>query len=161
MNVRHALYPGTFDPVTNGHLDILHRALALFEQVTVAVAQESRAGLFSCEERVAFLKNAVAAWPRCRVVPFNGLLVDELRRREARVVIRGIRSILDLEGERAQATLNQILNPGCEYVFLMARPELMAVSSTLVRDISRHGGDVTGFTPPVVAAALAARNGGN
>jgi pantetheine-phosphate adenylyltransferase len=154
MKRRHALYPGTFDPVTLGHLDILQRSLSLFDQVTVAVARASRAGLFPVEQRVSLLADAVQDQPRCHVVAFDGLLMDQARRLRADCIVRGIRSLADLENERSQAGMNVVLYPACEYVFLLARPDLIAVSSSLVREIAGHGGDVSPFVPPHVAAAL-------
>jgi pantetheine-phosphate adenylyltransferase len=159
MSERHALYPGTFDPVTLGHLDILARALRVFDRVTVTVAEGSKTTLFGLDERVAMFKTAVAHWNQCDVVPFSGLLVDELRRRGVATVIRGIRSVSDYQHEWSMVGVNRILFPASEFVFLLARPDMAAVSSSLVRDVARHGGDVSPFVSPEVAAALAKRFG--
>ncbi len=159
MDERHAVYPGTFDPVTVGHLDILGRALTLFDRVTVTVAAGSKAALLTLEERVALFRDAAAHLDRCDVIPFSGLLVDELRRRGVRTVVRGIRHSGDYQHEWAMVGINRILFPDSEFVFLFARPEMAAISSSLVRDVAWHGGDVTSFVVPEVAAALVARCG--
>ena len=154
MSPRVALYPGTFDPVTLGHLDVLQRALALFDRVTVLVAAESKAGLFSLEQRLQLLRAAVADLDRCDVEGFAGLLVDEVRRRRPVAVLRGIRSAMDYEHEWSLAGVNLALLPGCEFVFLLARPEMAPLSSTLVREVARHGGDLSRLVPPAVAELL-------
>ncbi len=154
MGAAHALFPGTFDPVTCGHLDILERALALFDQVTVAVAAGSKADFLNQAERVSLFAAAAEKLPGCRVVPFSGLLVDELRRQGVKVVVRGIRSPSDYEHEWSMAGVNRSLLPGCEYVFLLARPEFAAISSSLVREVARYGGDISGLVPPAVATAI-------
>jgi len=161
MTERHALYPGTFDPVTLGHLDILDRATALFDRVTVAVAEGGKATLFSLQERVALLQQSASHLDRCEIVSFSGLLVDELRRRRIGVVVRGIRSFHDYEHEWSMVGVNRVLLPGSEYVFLLARPELATISSSLVKDVARHAGDVAGFVPPAAAAALVERFAGD
>ena len=157
MRERHALYPGTFDPVTFGHLDILERALALFDRVTVAVAEESKGGLLDVQERVALFLKAIGERPQVQVVAFAGLLVDEVRRRQVHAVVRGIRSAVDYHHEWSLAGMNRALHPNGETVYLLARPELAFISSSLVREVARHGGDVELFVPPVVAAALRRR----
>ena len=154
MSERHVLYPGSFDPVTLGHLDILHRALDLFDRVTVAVASRGKADFLPPEERVALLTEAIAGRPGCRVVTFSGLLVDEARRQKVCAVVRGIRTSADYEHEWSLAGVNQRLSPGSEYVYLLARPELAAISSTLVRDVARHGGSVAELVPANVADAV-------
>jgi len=159
MSERHALYPGTFDPVTFGHIDILERALRMFDRITVTVAEGSKNTLFGLDERVAMFKTAVAHWNQCDVVPFTGLLVDELHQSGVTTVVRGIRSVSDYEHEWSMVGVNQILFPKSEFVFLLARPTMAAVSSSLVRDVARHGGDVSQFVLPEVATALAKRFG--
>jgi pantetheine-phosphate adenylyltransferase len=149
-----ALYPGTFDPVNLGHLDILRRALGLFEEVTVAVAVDSQAGLFTGEERVSLFREATRDWSGCRVCSFSGLLVEEMQRQGTKVVVRGIRSWADYQHEWSMTHINQTLYPEGEFVFLLARPEFAAISSSLVRDVARHGGDVGRFVLPGVATAL-------
>ncbi len=157
MSVRHAIYPGTFDPFTIGHLDILKRALLLFEEVTLLVAAGGKATLFTLEERVASIRAAVSDLPGCRVEPLDGLLVDAVRRLGAVAVVRGIRSLGDYQHEWSMAALNRALAPECETVFLLARPELSVLSSTLVREVARLGGDLTPFVPPSVAVNLRER----
>jgi pantetheine-phosphate adenylyltransferase len=161
MRERHALYPGTFDPVTHGHLDILERALALFDRVTVAVAEGGKANLLTVAERVTLFREAVGERPEVEVVAFAGLLVDEVRRRGVDVVVRGIRSAADYHQEWSLAGMNRSLYPAGETVYLMARPELAFISSSLVREVARHGGDVELFVPPVVAVVLRRQRGGS
>jgi pantetheine-phosphate adenylyltransferase len=158
MTERHAVYPGTFDPPTLGHLDILARALRLFDRVTVAVARGGRSTLFSAERRAALFRTTLAGLPgaeRCEVVVFDGLLVDFVRGLGAGAVVRGLRTPGDLEHEQPMAAVNRTLWPDYEVVLLFARPELGMVSGTLVRDVARCGGDVRPFVHPAVAAALA------
>ncbi len=160
MNERHFLYPGTFDPFTRGHLDLLERGLALCDRVTVAVAAGGKATLLEREERVELVRGALvglAGADRCRVIGFDGLLVDTARELGATAVLRGVRSQADLDHEQAMAALNRVLSPGFEVVVLFPRPELAMVSSTLVRDIARCGGALDAFVTPGVAEALRRR----
>jgi pantetheine-phosphate adenylyltransferase len=158
MNVeRHALYPGSFDPVTLGHMDIVTRAASLFDKVTVAVAHSGKAGLLGIDERVALIRDSVSGLPDVEVQPFSGLLVDEVAARGADAVIRGIRSQGDYEHEWSLAGVNALLASDIEYIYLLARPSLAAISSTLVRDVIRHGGPLEKLVPPAVIKALADR----
>ncbi len=158
MNVkRHALYPGSFDPVTLGHMDIVSRAAGLFDQVTVAVAHSGKAGLLGIEERVALFRDSVQGMPNVQVHPFGGLLVDEFARCGADVVVRGIRSLGDYEHEWGLAGVNSLLAADIEFIYLLARPALAPISSTLVRDVIRHGGALENLVPPPVVKALADR----
>ena len=159
MTDRLALYPGTFDPVTLGHMDILARALALFDRVVVLVAEEGKAGFFPLEERVALFRAATAGMERCEIQPFSGLFVEQVEKFSPVAVIRGIRSAMDYEHEWALAGVNRTLWPESEYVFLLARPELAPLSSTLVRDVARHGGSLTKLVPAAAARALDRRFG--
>jgi pantetheine-phosphate adenylyltransferase len=154
---RHVIYPGSFDPVTLGHLDILRRALRLFDRVTVVVARSGKAGLLDIDERVDLFRAAVADLAAVEVHPFDGLLVDEVGRRGASAVVRGIRTPGDYEHEWSLAGVNALLAADIEYVYLLARPELAAVSSSLVRDVIRHGGSLDKLVPAPVARALAGR----
>ncbi len=156
---RHVLYPGSFDPVTLGHLDILERASHLFDSVTVVVAEMGKAGLLSVEQRVNLFSSSVAHLPNVQVDSFSGLLVDEVRQRDAQAVIRGIRTSGDYEHEWTLAGVNALLSSDVEYVYLLARPALAAISSTLVRDVIRHGGSLDKLVPPPVAAALTPKPG--
>jgi pantetheine-phosphate adenylyltransferase len=157
MAERLALYPGSFDPPTLGHLDILERAARLFDQVTVLVAADGKAGLLPAERRVALWRACLADRDGCSVETFTGLLVDQVRRRGARAVVRGVRSARDYEHEWSLHGVNRTLLPDFETVWLPARPELAAVSSSLVREVARLGGELRGLVPAPVAAALAGR----
>ena len=157
MSAKHALYPGTFDPVTNGHLDILERSLALFDTVTLAVAAGGRATLLDHQKRLDVARAAVARVEgagRCRVTGFDGLLVETVEKLGADVVVRGVRGPGDLEHEQPMAALNRSLHPGFEVVLFFARPELSMISATLVRDVARCGGPIDTYVPPEAAAAL-------
>ncbi|MEA2700030.1 MAG: pantetheine-phosphate adenylyltransferase [Myxococcales bacterium] len=154
-----AVYPGTFDPITNGHADILRRALGIFGQVVVALAENPRkAPLFTIEERRAMILEAAGRDPRVEVDAFEGLLVDYVRRRGAGVVIRGLRALADFEYEFQQAHMNRHLAPKVETVFLMTSEESFFVSSSLVKEVALMGGDVSRMVPAAVVAALKAKN---
>ena len=155
--MRHALYPGTFDPFTCGHLDIVQRALALFDRVTILVAAGGKPTLFTLEERLGLAREVVGGLAGCELRPLPGLLVEEARHAGAAAVVRGIRSPADYQHEWSMAAMNRVLWPACETVFLFARPELAALSSSLVREIARLGGDVSPFVPAPVAMALRQR----
>ena len=155
---RLAIYPGSFDPVTHGHLDILQRALGVFERVVIAVADNVRkGGLFDRAERVALLRQVVGTEPRVEVDAFDGLLVDYARQRGAQTIVRGLRAVADFEYEYQMAGMNQQLNAGIETVFLMADARRQAIASKLVKEIARLGGDVSKFVTPAVNTALRAR----
>lgn len=155
---KHVLYPGSFDPVTLGHLDLVERAGRLFDRVTVVVAANGKAGLLDVDERVDLFRQAVAGLKGVEVHPFSGLLVDEVRRRGADAVVRGIRTQGDYEHEWTMAGVNALLAAEVEYVYLLARPQLAAISSTLVRDVLNHGGALERLVPPPVARALSGRS---
>ena len=151
-----AVYPGTFDPITNGHADILRRGVGLFDRVIVALAENVRkAPLFTREERRAMILDAVGGDPRVEVDAFSGLLVDYCKRRNARVVIRGLRALADFEYEFQFAHMNRRLAPQVDTVFFMTDERNHYVSSSLVKEVASLGGDVTGLVPPAVVAALA------
>jgi pantetheine-phosphate adenylyltransferase len=152
---RRALFPGTFDPVTLGHVDLVRRAAALFDEVVVApAAHHDKRHVFSVDERVALLREATEGIPGVSVEPLAGLLVDGAARLGARTVVRGIRNATDLEYERQMAHTNRAMAPWLDTVLLLSSPEHAHVSSTLVRQIARLGGDVRLFVPPHVAEAL-------
>ncbi len=155
-----ALYPGTFDPVTHGHLDVLARALTLFDRVEVTVAvNASKRTLFSVEDRVGLVQACVAdldAHDRVSVTAFEGLLVDHARATGAAALVRGIRQVSDFDYEMRMAMANRRLHPELQTVFLMPAAEHAFVASSIVRDVHRWGGDVSSFVPPVVVEALAA-----
>ena len=152
---RVAIYPGSFDPITNGHVDILRRALLLFDRVIVAVAQNVRKQtLFSTEERAAMIRASVGDEPRVEIDSFSGLLVDYAQKRGAGVLIRGLRAIADFEYEFQFAHMNRHLAPAVETVFLMTSDESFYVSSSLVKEVATMGGDITRIAPPAVVQAL-------
>jgi pantetheine-phosphate adenylyltransferase len=154
-----AVYPGTFDPITNGHVDIVERSLKIFGRLVVALAENVRkTPLFSLAERRAMITAAVGDDPRIEVDAFSGLLVHYLRRRGARAVIRGLRALADFEYEFQAAQLNRHLAPEVETIFLMTGEESFYVSSSLVKEVALMGGDVSRLVPPAVAAALARRH---
>ena len=149
------VYPGTFDPVTNGHIDLVQRAAKLFERVVVAVAtSEKKAPLFSLEERVSLLQESLRQVPAAEVVPFQGLLIDFVTAQQSQCVLRGLRAVADFEYEFQLANMNRAMNPEFESVFLTPSAELSYISSSLVREIASLGGDVSGFVAPNVAQAL-------
>ncbi|MHC4959950.1 MAG: pantetheine-phosphate adenylyltransferase [Planctomycetota bacterium] len=155
-----AVYAGTFDPVTNGHLDILRRAAALFDEVVVGVgARIDKRTLLDAETRVRVLAEAVADLANVSAEPFDGLVVDFAERHGASVLVRGVRNSADFDYEQQMAVTNAQLLPGIETVLLVADPAVAFVSSTLVREILKAGGDVTAFVPPVAAVALRAASG--
>ncbi len=153
-----AVYPGTFDPITNGHVDILRRGLALFGNVIVALADNVRkAPLFTIEERKQMIRASVGNDPRIEVDEFSGLLVDYARKRGARVIIRGLRAIADFEYEFQFAHMNRHLAPTVETLFLMTGEESFYVSSSLVKEVAAMGGDIVSIVPPAVVEALKAK----
>ncbi len=161
--MRLALYPGTFDPVTLGHLDVLARALAVFDRVEVTVAvNASKTTLFSAEERVALVRESVArmaAAERVTVASFEGLLVDHARARRAIALVRGLRQVSDFDYEMRMALANRRLAPDVHTVFFAPAEAHAFVAASIVRDVHRWGGDVASFVPPAVARALAAKPG--
>ncbi|MEI7958484.1 MAG: pantetheine-phosphate adenylyltransferase [Verrucomicrobiota bacterium] len=153
--MRRAVYPGSFDPVTNGHLDVIERASRLYDEVLVAIAHnETKAGLFSFAERVALLNEAVEHHPNVRVTQFDGLLVNFARKVEAQVIIRGLRAVSDFEYEFQMALMNRKLDGNVETMFLMPKEEYSYVSSRLVKEIARLGGDIEAFVPDCIVRAL-------
>ena len=154
-----AVYPGTFDPITNGHLDILDRALRLFDHVIVTIAVNQRkAPLFSTEERIQFIRDAMPhARNRLQFETFDGLLVDFCRAHNANVIVRGLRALADFEYEFQFSHMNRRLAPGIDSVFFMTDERNHYVSSSLVKEVASLGGDVTGLVPAPVVAALAAK----
>jgi pantetheine-phosphate adenylyltransferase len=155
---RVAIYPGSFDPITNGHVDIIRRALAMFDRVVVAIANNLRkAPLFTVEERKTQIVAAIGQEPRVEVDAFEGLLVEYVKRRNARVVVRGLRALADFEYEFQLAHMNRRLGNDIDTVFLMTSEKDFYVSSSLVKEVAMLGGDVGGLVPPEVAAALRRR----
>jgi pantetheine-phosphate adenylyltransferase len=155
--MRRAVCPGSFDPVTNGHLDVIGRASQLFDEVIVGVlVNESKAGLFSHEERVAMLREVTAHYPNVRVVGFEGLLVDFCRAQDAAVVVKGLRAVSDFDYELKMAQMNVGL-AGVETLFMPTNPLYSFLSSSLIKDVAKWGGDVSPHVPDVVARRLAER----
>ena len=160
MPVRTAIYPGSFDPLTNGHLDVIQRAAKLFDRVIVAVANNAaKSPLFSTAERVALVASTVAAHgiPGVSVDHFDGLLVDYVSMKGGCAVVRGLRAVSDFEFEFQLALMNRKLNESVETIFLMPKDTYSFLSSRLVKEIARLGGDVSAFVPAHVREALAAR----
>lgn len=155
--MRRALYPGSFDPITNGHLDVLARAANLFDEVLVAVARDNqKASLFTVEERVAILEETIRdqSLNNVKVSPFRGLLVEFARNQGACAVVRGLRAVSDFEFEFQMALMNRKLDASVETIFLTPREELTYISSRIVKEIARLGGDVNQFVPRGVSLAL-------
>lgn len=158
--LRRVVYPGTFDPVTNGHTDLILRAARLFDQVVVAVAVDTgKAPLFSVEERVLLAREALGPVPNVEILPFHGLLVDFTQRLGIGVIMRGLRAVSDFEYEFQLAGMNRRMAPEVETLFLTPAETHAYLSSSLVREIARLGGDVSSFVAPVVQAALQRRFG--
>ncbi len=154
--VRTVIYPGSFDPITNGHLDVIERAAKLFDRVIVAVAvNSSKAPLFSKDQRQEQIAEAVAALGNVEVDAFDGLLVDFARDQKAQAIIRGLRAVSDFEFEFQLALMNRKLEPDIETIFMMPRETYTFLSSKLVKEIAQLGGDVSAFVPPHVERALA------
>ena len=157
MNIT-AIYPGTFDPITNGHIDLVHRASKLFEHVIVAVAiNPTKTPAFNLAERVVLAKKTLADLPNVEVCGFDGLLVDIAREKQAQVIIRGLRAVSDFEHEFQLAGMNRHMEPNVETMFLTPAEQFSYISSSLVREVAALGGDVSAFVAPCVAQALANR----
>jgi pantetheine-phosphate adenylyltransferase len=155
---RTAIYPGTFDPLTNGHLDIIRRGLQVFDRVVVAIAENVRkAPLFSTGERIQMIAEAVGHDERVEIDAFSGLLVDYVKQRGARILLRGLRALADFEYEFQFALMNKRLAPAVETVFMMTGEEAFYVSSSLVKEVASFGGDLAGVVPDGVRKALAAK----
>lgn len=154
--MRTAIYPGTFDPLTNGHLDVVQRAAKLFDRVVVAVAKNDyKHPLFTLDERFALVKQAVRNLPGVEVDTFDSLLVEYVMSRKAQAIVRGLRAVSDFEFEFQLALMNRKLNESIETIFMMPKDTYTFLSSQIVKEIARLGGDVSGFVPPHVRTALA------
>jgi len=153
-----ALYPGTFDPLTRGHEDLIRRAAAMFEHVLLAIADSrSKKPMFTIEERLAMAGEVLSDLPNVSVIRFSGLMVHVMQQHAATVVVRGVRSVTDFEYELQLAGMNRQMMPGLETVFMTPADEYQHVSGTLVREIATMQGDVGRFVPPAVLPALLAR----
>lgn len=152
-----AMYPGTFDPITNGHYDLVRRAADIFDRVVVAIAANpNKAPLFSLEERVALAREVLAGIPNTEITGYSGLTVDFARQHGLRVVVRGLRAVSDFEFEFQLATMSRHLSDQVDYVFLTPTEQFNFISSTLVREIASFGGNVGQFVHPSVEKALTA-----
>lgn len=158
MSKNKAVYPGSFDPLTNGHMDIIKRASKLYEEVTVAVLiNTSKTGLFTIEERVELIKNEIQDLPNVKVESFVGLLIDYCEENDINVIVRGLRAISDYEYEMQIAQMNRALNHEIETVFLMTNTKYSFLSSSIVKEVSRFGGNVDEIVPVAVAQKLSER----
>jgi len=156
--MRRAIYPGSFDPVTNGHLDVIQRASRLFDELIVAVAfndQKQKSTLFSTDERIELLRQSCDDIPNARMAKFDGLLVDFAKQHGAGAIVRGLRAISDFEFEFQMALMNRKMEPSLETIFMMPKEEYTYISSRIVKEIARLGGNVESFVPHWVARALA------
>ncbi|MDI6736498.1 MAG: pantetheine-phosphate adenylyltransferase [bacterium] len=153
-----AIYPGTFDPATNGHLDIIERAVPLFAQVIVAVTcDSSKPTLFSIQDRIQMIKDVTQNYSNVRVEEFSGLLVDYACKKEANVIIRGLRAVSDFEHEFQMASLNKRLNPKIETLFMMTHEDNFFLSSSAIKEIAALGGSLAGFVPNIIEERIKQR----
>lgn len=152
------IYPGTFDPITRGHEDVVRRAAGLFDEVVLAVAASRSATMFTVDERVSMAREIFAGFSNVQVEGFQGLLMNYVRAQNARVVLRGLRAVSDFEYEFQMAGMNRSLHPDVETVFLTPAEQYTFISASMVREIARFGGDVSKFVSPSVAVRLAERN---
>lgn len=152
---RVAVYPGTFDPVTNGHIDLVERSLRIFDEVIIAVAENpKKAPLFSLQERIALFQKATAKYKNVMIEGFDGLLVDYVRKKKAVGIIRGLRAVSDFEYEMQMALMNRRLDCGIETVFMMPNEAYSFITSTIVKEAASYGGDVSSLVPKVVVEKL-------
>ncbi len=162
MNRHIAIYPGSFDPFTHGHMDIVRRGLEIFDTVVIAVANNSeKKTLFSVTERVDILKNLTEANPRLRVDSFDGLLVEYVVAKKARVILRGLRAVTDFEFEFQLAQMNHTVCQQVETLFMMTSPKFAYLSSSIVKEVGRLKGDISKFVPPLVMQELMKKFGHN
>jgi pantetheine-phosphate adenylyltransferase len=155
-----AIYPGSFDPITNGHVSIIQGGLVVFDRLVVAVlSNPKKSSMFSVQERIDMIREAVGNEPRIEFDSFDGLLVDYCRKKNAKVVLRGLRAVADFEYELQMANMNRHLYEGMETVFLMANDAYFYVSSNIVKEAAALGGDVTGLVPESVSRRLTERLG--
>ena len=156
--MRIGVYPGTFDPITNGHVDLISRGLRLFDKIYVAVAANpQKHPVLTLDERVELVRLATKEIPRVEVEPFHGLLVDFVRQRGAHTVIRGLRAVSDFELELQMALMNRNLDESVETVFLMPSQEYIYLTSTIIKEVARLGGDLAGLVHPEIARRLGER----
>ena len=159
MAIRRAVAPGSFDPITLGHLDVIERASGIFDEVVIAVLiNSSKSGLFSIEERIAMIEDSVAPLGNVRVDSWSGLLVDYCKEREISVIIKGLRAVSDFDYELQMSQMNLKLK-GVETFFMATKPDYSFLSSSLVKEIAKYGGDVSSWVPSNVLGALKSRYG--
>ncbi len=152
---RLCLFPGTFDPLTLGHVDIIDRSLALFDKIIIGIGHNaSKAPMYTAEQRLEWISELYKNEPRVKGMIYEGLTADFCRKIGAKIIIRGIRYVNDFEYEKAIADMNRTLDPGIETIFLTCLPQFTSVASTLVRDVIRNGGDVSQFLPSVVLRSM-------
>lgn len=152
--MRRAVCPGSYDPVTNGHLDIVERAAALFDEVVIAVLiNKNKRGLFGVEERMEMLTEVTTVWPNVRVDSWHGLLVDYCREHEVNAIVKGLRAVSDFDYELQMAQMNQRLS-GVETLFMSTNPVYSYLASSLVKEVATYGGDVSGLVPPAIEQRL-------
>ena len=161
MTVKRAVYPGTFDPVTNGHEDLIQRASRLFDEVVVGVAHsQAKRPFFSLEERVALARDVLAPYKNVKALPFTGLLSEFVKQQDAGVILRGLRAVSDFEYEFQLAGMNRRLAPGVETLFLTPSDKYLFLSATIVREIAVLGGDISAFVHPITAERMRMKIGG-
>lgn len=150
-----AIYPGTFDPITNGHLDLVKRAFVMFDEIIIAVApSQKKEPLFTVKERLTLIKSALRGFKNARVEAFNGLLVEYVKKKKGTAILRGLRAISDFEYELQMAHMNRRLDTNIETVFMMPSEEYSFLTSSIVREVASFGGSVKGLVPEEVEAAL-------
>ena len=150
-----AIYPGTFDPITNGHLDLVKRAFIMFDEIIIAVApSQKKEPLFTVKERLTLIKSAIRGFKNARVEAFNGLLVEYVKKKKGNAILRGLRAISDFEYELQMAHMNRRLDTNIETVFVMPSEEYSFLTSSIVREVASFGGSVKGLVPEEVEAAL-------
>lgn len=155
---RIAVYPGTFDPLTNGHLDVIKRGIKLFGRLIILVVRHSeKQPLFSIDERIEFIQSATAGCKGIEIEAFDGLLMNYVREKKIRIVIRGLRAVSDFDYEFQLTQFNRKLNPECETIFIMPSEEYFFLSSAMVKEIASYGGDISHFVPELIAKALKER----
>lgn len=160
MSERIAIYPGTFDPLTNGHMSIINRALQLFDKLIVAILiNPHKAPLFTLEERIDMLNEVLCDKPNVEVDTFNGLLVDYAVKKNSSVIVRGLRALSDFEYEFQLALMNRKLNRDIQSIFLMTDYKWFYISSTIIKEAARYGGDIEGLVPSIVSKKLKEKNG--
>ena len=152
--MRHCIYPGTFDPITSGYMDVLARAARLFDKVTLAIGESPKQPLFTPEQRLAMILPNIAQFPNVAATIFSGLLVEFAVGLKANAIIRGLRELSDFEFEFNMALMNRHLEPSIETIFVMPNEQFSYTSSSLVKQVARYGGEVSHFVPPNVAEAL-------